>query len=83
VSTFSILPQNIPYYLKRISDCYRFFDLPDTSAIENDQQAQFLKHLSKRAEEWQVQQADRAARCYDAIMFTMRNILGVKSPLDR
>ena len=32
--------KNIPYYLKRISDCYRFFNLPDTSALENDQQAQ-------------------------------------------
>lgn len=22
--------KNVPYYLKRVSDCYRFFDLRDT-----------------------------------------------------
>jgi len=43
--------KNIPYYLKRVSDCYRFFDQPDTSTLDNDQQAQFLKHLSRHSED--------------------------------
>jgi integron integrase len=56
--------KNIPYYLKRVADCYRFFDLPNTLTLDNDQQARFLKHISKHAEDWQVQQADRALRLY-------------------
>jgi len=56
--------KNIPYYLKRVADCYRFFDLPESSTLDNEQQAQFLRHIAKYSEDWQVQQADRALRLY-------------------
>lgn len=65
--------KNIPYYLKRVSDCYRYFDLPDTSALDNEKQAQFLKHLSRHSEDWQVQQADRALRLYGYFLSRQTN----------
>jgi len=54
----------IPYYLKWISDDYRFFELSASQALDNDQREQFLKHLSKSHEDWQVNQADHALRLY-------------------
>ena len=54
----------LPYYLKWVSDCLTFLDLPGGEEIGNDQRQQFLKHLSKRHEEWQVKQADYALRLY-------------------
>ena len=54
----------IPYYLKWISDGYRFFELSASQALDNDQREQFLKHLSKSHEDWQVNQADHALRLY-------------------
>ncbi len=56
--------KNVPYYLKRVADCYRYFDLSDTVALTNEQSAKFLKHMSMHHEDWQVQQADRAIRLY-------------------
>jgi len=60
--------KNIPYYLKRVSDCYRFFDLPHTLTLDNDQQAHFLSYLSRHSENWQVQQADRALSLYNCFL---------------
>ena len=56
--------KNIPYYVKWVSDCYRYFDIPETQPLTNDQNAKFLNHLAKKHEDWQVQQADRALRLY-------------------
>jgi integron integrase len=56
--------RNIPYYLKWVSDCYRFLNLSETNPLENHQRAQFLTHLAKNHEDWQVEQADRALRLY-------------------
>lgn len=56
--------KNIPYYVKWVSDCYRYFDIPETQPLSNDQNAKFLSHLAKKHEDWQVQQADRALRLY-------------------
>jgi integron integrase len=57
--------RNIPYYLKWVSDCYRFFNLSEMTPLENHQRAQFLTHLAKNHEDWQVEQADRALRLYE------------------
>ena len=56
--------KNIPYYVKWVSDCYRYFDKPETQLLTNDQNAKFLNHLAKKHEDWQVQQADRALKLY-------------------
>ncbi len=56
--------KKIPYCLKWVSDCYRYFNLPETQWLTNEQHLQFLNHLAKKHEDWQVQQADRAIRLY-------------------
>jgi len=56
--------KNIPYYLKWVADCYRFFNAPETHLLTNDQRSQFLTYLTKKHEDWQVEQADRALRLY-------------------
>ena len=54
----------ITYYLKWISECYSFHDSPMEHRITSDQKQQFLAHLAKTHEDWQVKQADYALRLY-------------------
>jgi len=42
----------LPYYLKWVSESYRFLDCSLTQSISNDQKSQFLKYLSKNHEDW-------------------------------
>lgn len=59
------VPQkNAPYYVKWVSDCYRYFDKAETQLLTNEQNTEFLSQLAKKHEDWQVQQADRALRLY-------------------
>lgn len=55
----------VPYYVKWVSDCYRYFNEPETQPLTNEQRAQFLKRLADNSEDWQVRQAERALRLYD------------------
>lgn len=65
LSTKERLPEkNIPYYVKWVSDCYRYFDIAESEPLTNEQNAKFLNRLAKKYEDWQVQQADRALRLY-------------------
>ncbi len=54
----------IPFYLKWVSEGYRFLDISLIQPITNEQKDQFLKHLSKNHEDWQVNQADNVLRLY-------------------
>ena len=54
----------LPFYLKWITECFRFLDIPLSQSITNEQKSQFLKYLSKNHEDWQVNQADNALRFY-------------------
>lgn len=54
----------LPFYLRWVADCYRFLDIPLPQHITNEQKSQFLKHLGKSHEDWQVNQADHALRLY-------------------
>ena len=60
--------KNVPYYVKWVSDCYRYFDKSETQLLTNDQNAKFLNHLAKKHEDTHV---------------ASKNILGVRSPLDK
>lgn len=62
----------VPYYLKWVSDCYRFLDLPENEPLTNDQRAQFLRRLADTAHDWQVKQAERSLRLYD--YFLLQNM---------
>lgn len=54
----------LPFYLKWITEGYRFLDIPLSQPITNEQKSQFLKQLSKNHEDWQAKQADHAIRLY-------------------
>lgn len=61
----NIKSPNIPYYIKWVSDCYRFLDESDFKRLSSDQKDQFLSQMAKNHEDWQVNQADIALRLYD------------------
>ncbi len=58
-------PKYIPHYIKWVSNCYSFLNIPSTTRINIDQKKQFLSHMAKTHEDWQVKQADTALRLYD------------------
>ncbi|MBN1255608.1 MAG: integron integrase [Deltaproteobacteria bacterium] len=61
----SLKPAYIPYYLKWVSACYEFLDIDLSSRLMSEQKKQFLTHMTKRYEDWQVKQADTALRLFD------------------
>lgn len=61
----NIKPPNIPYYVKWVSDCYRFLNESESKRLSSDQKGQFLSRMGKNHEDWQVKQADIALRLYD------------------
>jgi len=60
----SIGSKQIPYYIKWVMDCYAVLDCQPDTIISNEQRKQYLNHLTKTREEWQVKQADQALRLY-------------------
>ena len=60
----NIKPKYISYYIKWVSDCYSFLDIPASKLITNDQKDDFLKHMANDHEDWQVKQADTSLRFY-------------------
>ena len=61
----SVKSTYVPFYLKWVSACYELLDLDPSSRLTIDQKKQFLAHMTKRYEDWQVKQADTALRLYD------------------
>lgn len=55
----------IPYYLKWVGSSLAFLNISDSTFINSDQKKLFLVHLSKKCEDWQVNQADDALRLYN------------------
>jgi integron integrase len=56
--------RQIPYYLKWVGDCYAFLNVSDSTLLDSDQKKEFLSHMAKDHEDWQVNQADMALRLY-------------------
>ncbi len=54
----------LPFYLRWVSECYSFLNESDSQVLNLEQKQNFLKHLSKTHEDWQVKQADNALRLY-------------------
>lgn len=54
----------IPYYLNWISSCYAFVNQPDNSLLSSGEIQNYLNHISKTREDWQVKQAETALRFY-------------------
>jgi hypothetical protein len=61
----TVKTQYLPFYLKWVSDCYAFLNEPLDNRLASEERKQFLTHIAKRHEEWQVKQADTALRLYD------------------
>lgn len=61
----SVKPQYVPFYLKWVSDCYGYLNTAPDSRLSSEQKKQFLAHMAKNHEEWQVKQADAALRLFD------------------
>ncbi len=62
----------IPNYLKWISDCYAFHDESDAVILDKKRKKQFLTHIAKSVEAWQVNQADNALRLYEYFLLTQQ-----------
>jgi len=61
----TVKTQYVPFYLKWVSDCYGFLNEPLSNRLESEKKKQFLSHMAKQHEDWQVKQADTALRLYD------------------
>jgi len=55
----------LQYHLKWVNEEYSFSDIPLSQSITNDHRSQFLKYLSKKHEDWQVNQVDHALKTLD------------------
>lgn len=76
----TVKSQYIPFYIKWVSDCYSFLDTSLSSRLSSDQKRQFLSHMAKRYENWQVKQADTALRLYDYFLSRKLKVLASGSP---
>ncbi len=65
LSDRTIKANYVPYYVKWVGDYYSFLNIPNTTRIHSDQKKQFLYHMAKSYDDWQVKQADAALRRYD------------------
>ncbi len=54
----------IPYYINWVSYCYDFLNQPDNAPLTSDQLQNYLNHISRTREDWQVKQAETALRFY-------------------
>jgi hypothetical protein len=64
VGSGSIAQNQIPYYVKWVTNCYAACKCPTDKILPADQKKQFLEQLQSTREEWQVKQADQALRLY-------------------
>lgn len=66
----NIQPKSVPYYLKWVADYYRFVDKPLSTPLAEKEKKEFLSHMAKSHEDWQVKQADTSLRLYDYFLST-------------
>ena len=60
-----IVPKKqVPYYVVWVSQFLNFFNKKPTDNFTSEEIDQFLKYLTKRKEEWQVNQASESIRIY-------------------
>ena len=56
--------KHIPFYVKWVSHCYSYLEQPDNCILSSDQIQDYLHHISRTREDWQVKQAETALRLY-------------------
>ncbi len=57
--------QYIPFYIKWVAGCYKHLGIPLDIRLSVEQKKQFLAHMGKTQQDWQVKQAEAALRLYD------------------
>lgn len=72
----------VPFYLKWVSDCYSFFNAPDSVVLNSEQTNRFQKYLAKTHEDWQVKQASNALKLYSHYLASLQKNDPLKSPED-
>ena len=82
ISEDTIKSNYVPYYVKWVGDCYSFLNISDTTRLSNDQKNQFLSHMAKSYEDWQVKQADTAVRLYDYFLSKQMEEMSSVSPFE-
>ena len=55
----------ISFYIRWVSYCYSFLEMPDNIILTSDQVQSYLTHISKTRQDWQVKQAETALRLYE------------------
>ncbi len=56
--------KRVPFYVAWFSQFFKFIDKKSNEEITPEEVERFLKHLTKKREEWQVTQAEKAIRIY-------------------
>lgn len=74
-------PKTVDFYLHWVRQCYRFNQMEFRGVASQEQVEAFLKHLSKKHETWQVEQAAKAIKLYQFFekrqtTAVLRNTLG-------
>ena len=70
----NVKANHVPYLIKWVGNFYSFVKIADTSFITAEQKNQYLSHLSKNHEDWQVNQADTALRLYNYFLSQGNNM---------
>jgi len=70
----NVKPNHIPYLIKWVGNFYSFLKIADTNLITAEHKNQYLFHLSKTHEDWQVNQADTALRLYNYFLSQENNL---------
>ncbi len=70
-NTGQVKARSLPYYVKWVADCYAFLNKDFSQRVTNEEKEQFLSHLAKAHEDWQIKQADLAIKLYN--FFLLKN----------
>ena len=57
--------ERVLLYVAWVSQFFKFIDKKSTEEITPKEVERFLKHLTKKREEWQVTQAEKATYCFN------------------
>jgi hypothetical protein len=63
----------LPFYIKWVTECYHFLNCPLHEPVSQEQAQEFIKHLSRSREDWQVKQAEHAMRLYNYFQICITN----------
>ena len=61
----SLNPKHVPYLVRWVRDCYKFFRKAPAERLSLEQIQLYLSHLKSTREDWQIKQAEQALRRFD------------------